>query len=58
MTAAQHFTTDSIAALQEGTESYSVRLCEHMNLCAITVKSVPIIPKVIQPVRCICEGGT
>ena len=51
MTAAQHFTADSIAALQEAAEAYLVWHFEDTNLCATHPIRVSIMPKDIQLVR-------
>ena len=45
MTSTQHFTADSIAALQEVAETHLVGLFEGTNLCAIHAKKVTILPK-------------
>ena len=39
------FTSDALAALQEGAENYIVELLEQTNLCAIHAKRVTIMPK-------------
>ena len=42
------FQTNTLRALQEATESYTVGLMEDMNLCAIHAKCVTIMPKDMQ----------
>ena len=45
VTAAQHFTAESIAALQEAKETYLVGLFDDTNLCAIHALSVNVMAK-------------
>ena len=52
MMAVQHFTEDSIVALQEAVKLYLAGLYEDTNLCANHAKGVAFMPKDMQLVRC------